>query len=288
MHRHKYDYRIDLDSDHVGPRICRMVGQGKRVLEIGAGPGSITRLLKDNGQCRVTAIELDSEAIEKLGAFCEKVHQCDLNTSDWTDAVIADGKFEVVVAADVLEHLYDPWSTLRAMQRVLADDGCIVVSLPHVGHQALIASLALGHFDYQDWGLLDRTHIRFFGIESMQRLFEESGLSIIDADFLVRAPELTEFAQDWASAPDELKRSLEQSPYGRIYQVVIKAVPKSATSRGLKLTSMVVPQTGPLLPPGSPLGMRLRIGIKLLGRRFLTQRTRARLSEVLLRLGVRL
>jgi 2-polyprenyl-3-methyl-5-hydroxy-6-metoxy-1,4-benzoquinol methylase len=286
--RHKYEYNVDLDSDHVGVKIFRMVGREKRVLEIGAGPGSITRLLKEHGQCRVTAIELDSQAIEKLGAFCERVYQCDLNAKDWTTSVSADGKFQVVVAADVLEHLYDPWSTLRAMRSVLSDDGYIVVSLPHIGHQAVLASLALGDFDYHDWGLLDRTHIRFFGIKSMQRLFDEAGLKIIEAEFLVRAPEHTEFANEWARAPAELKRNLAKCRFGSIYQVVIKAVPQSAPGRGLTLVSLPVPTPGPLLPPDASFGSKLRMTLKLLARRFMSQRTRAHLSEWLIRIGLRL
>lgn len=288
MTRHKYEYRIDLDSDHVGPRICRMVGQGKRVLEVGAGPGSITRLLKEQGRCRVTAVEVDKAAIRKLGEFCERVHQFDLNDPSWTAAVAAEGRFDVVVAADVLEHLYNPWITLRAMPQVLEDAGYMVVSLPHVGHQGLIAGLAAGHFEYRDWGLLDRTHIRFFSIEGMQRLFEDSGLKIVDAAFLTRAPELTEFAEDWARAPASLRQTLEQCSHGRIYQVVIKAVPQSALGHALRLSEMSMPPPSPLLPPDASFPTKSRIMVKLIGRRYLSQRTRARLSDVLLRLGIRL
>lgn len=288
VYHHNYDYKIDMDTDHVGPRICRMVGHEKRVLEIGAGPGAITRLLKEHGQCRVTAIELDGQAIEKLGAFCDQVHRCDLNDHDWPSAVSAEGQFQVVVAADVLEHLYDPWATLRAMHDLLSEDGYLVVSLPHIGHQAVLVSLAAGHFDYHDWGLLDRTHIRFFGVENMQRLFEETGFKIVEADFLVRSPELTEFAKDWANASEELKNCLEQCRYGHIYQVVIKAVPESYSGVGLKLASLVVPQPGPLFPPNASLVTKIRIVLKLLGRRTLSQSVRNRLSKVLLHLGFRL
>lgn len=286
--RHKYEYKIDLDSDHVGTKILRMVGKEKRVLEIGAGPGSITRLLREHNQCRVTAIELDGEAIPILEPYCERVYQCDLNDPSWALSVSAEGKFQVVVAADVLEHLYDPWTTLRAMQTVLSDGGCIVVSLPHIGHQAVLASLYAGDFDYHDWGLLDRTHIRFFGIRSMQRLFDETGLKIIEAQFLVRAPEHTEFANSWAVASPGLKDSLAKSPFGRIYQVVIKAIPQSAAGEGLLLAEMPIPVPGPLIPPGATFATKFKMALKLLARRFMSQRSRTRLSEVLTRFGWRL
>ncbi len=80
-------------------------------------------------------------------------------------------KFEVIVAADVLEHLYDPWATLRTVRDILDTDGYVVVSLPHIGHNAVIACILQEDFEYQDWGLLDKTHIRFFGIENMQQTF---------------------------------------------------------------------------------------------------------------------
>lgn len=286
--RHKYDYSIDLQSDHVGVRILRLVGERRRVLEIGAGPGSITRLLQEHGKCLVTAIELDADAIECLSQFCEHVYQCDLNQAGWTEIVVVEGKFQVVVAADVLEHLYDPLMTLRGMKSVLTDDGCIVISLPHIGHQSVLASIAAGNFEYHDWGLLDRTHIRFFGINSMQQLMEDAGLKIVSAEFLVRAPEQTEFARDWAAIDSELRASLEKIPFGQIYQVVIKAVPLSAPGDPLKLSTLAVPVAGPLLPPGASLGSICRIMLKRLAQRFLSQRARSRLSGILTRIGIRL
>ena len=77
--RHKYEYKLDINGPSAPAAVVRMVGEGKRVLEIGAGPGSITRVLKEHSGCRVTAIELDEEAIKKLSPFCEHVYQSDLN-----------------------------------------------------------------------------------------------------------------------------------------------------------------------------------------------------------------
>lgn len=159
--RHKYEYDVDLLSDTAAAHVVRLVGAGKQVLEVGAGPGSIARMLKEHGGCRVTAIERDQIAIAKLAEFCEHVYRLDLDVDTWPAAIPADTKFDVIVAADVLEHLADPWKTLRAMTRLMADNGCMVVSLPHIAHNAVIAALLSATFDYQDSGLLDRTHVRF-------------------------------------------------------------------------------------------------------------------------------
>ena len=256
--RHKYEYQVDPDAQTAGAKVVRMAGVGRKVLEIGAGPGSVTRLLKEHGNCRVTAIELDEKAIEKLSPFCERVYRCDLNDPAWVSEVSADGLFQVVVAADVLEHLYDPWATLRAMAGLLDEDGCLIVSLPHIGHNAVFSCLVEEDFAYQDWGLLDRTHIRFFGIRNIQQLFTDAGLKIIEAEFVVKPPEQTEFADRWRRVPGDLKRSLERNRFlGLVYQVVVKARPVAAPEKGIDLLSLPVLKPASALPPGTPLARRL-------------------------------
>src|SRR5215831_12006916 len=102
---HKYDYEIDLNDDGAPARAVRMVGRGKRVLEIGAGPGSMTRVLRDKFDCRITAIEIDDAVIETLTPFCERVYRLDLNDPSWPSALQSEAKFDVILLADVLEHL---------------------------------------------------------------------------------------------------------------------------------------------------------------------------------------
>jgi 2-polyprenyl-3-methyl-5-hydroxy-6-metoxy-1,4-benzoquinol methylase len=162
MTRHVYEYEVDLSSDTAPAHVIRMTGCNRRVLEVGAGPGSITKhLIRKNG-CDVVAIEIDPAAIEKLKAICPNVYQLDLNDSSWVDKLKSEDKFDVVIAADVLEHIYDPLKTLLGMKSLLRKGGEIILSLPHVGHSAIIACIMSEDFEYRDWGLLDRTHIRFF------------------------------------------------------------------------------------------------------------------------------
>ena len=85
--RHKYEYEVDLLTDSAAAHVVRLVGKGKRVLEVGAGPGSIARLLKGHGGCQVTAIERDPSAIKRLSEICERIYQIDLNADDWTAAI---------------------------------------------------------------------------------------------------------------------------------------------------------------------------------------------------------
>src|SRR5215467_14678304 len=84
---HKYDYEIDLNDGSAPARVVRMVGREKRVLEIGAGPGSMTRVLRNTFGCRITAIEIDESVIPALTPFCERVYCTDLNDPSWTQAL---------------------------------------------------------------------------------------------------------------------------------------------------------------------------------------------------------
>lgn len=223
--RHTYEYEVDTTSETGPANVVRLVGQRKRVLEIGCGPGSITRILAEQGQCRVTGLELDPEAIKKVMPFCDRVIQADLNSCDWPHLLDGAERFDVVVAADVLEHLYDPWTTLKRMVPLISTDGYLVISLPHVGHAAVASCLINGDFKYCDWGLLDRTHIRFFGLKNIEGLFAQAGLKIIEARYVVRPPEETEFAADWARLSAPVKVALSSSPHAHVYQVVVRAVP---------------------------------------------------------------
>jgi cyclopropane fatty-acyl-phospholipid synthase-like methyltransferase len=263
------------------------VGKNKRVLELGAGPGSITRLLHGHCGCHVIAIEIDEDAIKKLSSFCENIYRCDLNDESWNSVLSREEKFEVIVAADVLEHLYDPRVTLRNARDVLDNDGYIVVSLPHIAHNAVIACLLQEDWEYHDWGLLDKTHIRFFGMQNIQRLFNDSGFKIIEAEFIVIPPERTEFAGFWRHVPEELKQHLEHNRFGTVYQVVVKARPDSSPGRGLKLLSLVVPDQSSATY--APVRFRTKT-VNLIKRAVLhrmSPRMRSGLRNVLYRVGIK-
>src|SRR3972149_735555 len=238
--RNNYEYQVGMDADSAPAKVVRIVGENKRVMEVGAGPGSITRLLTSASNCRVTALEIDSEAIKKLAPFCERVYQVDLNDKAWPEVIESGDRFEVIVAADVLEHVYEPLTVLKAMKGFLNEDGYMVISVPHVGHSVIHACLLEEDFEYSDFGLLDRTHIRFFGIKNIQKLFEDAGLKIVHAEFVVRNPEHTEFANRWSRISPEIRNVLAKNPYGSVYQVVVKAVPDHAAGEAISLMSLPV------------------------------------------------
>lgn len=255
--RHKYEYKVALDADSGPARVVRIVGEDKRVLEIGAGPGSITKLLTSVSNCRVTALDIDAESVKKLAPYCEQAYQADLNNAAWPEILDREKKFEVLVAADVLEHVYEPLVVLKTMKGFLNEDGYMVISLPHAGHSVIHACLLEEDFEYGDSGLLDRTHIRFFGIKNIQKLFEDAGLKIVHAEFVVRNPEHTEFSKRWARTSQELRSVLARNPFGLVYQVIVKAVPDDASGEAISLMKI------PVLPQAPSFRDSLRAFLRL-------------------------
>lgn len=240
--KHVYEYDVDLTSDVAPARVIRMVKPGSKVLEIGAGPGSITRHLIGTLGCDTVALEVDPTAIELLRTYVPRVYASDLNNPNWTEEIRNEnGLFDYVIAADVLEHVYNPWQVLEGMTSLLAEGGAIILSLPHVGHASVAACLVDEDFEYWPWGLLDRTHIRFFGIKNVQSLINGAGLAIEDAQFVVRTPEMTEFAARWKRMPADVQAALQRNRYSHVLQVVTCSRKSVDGSTGIDLM-MLTPE----------------------------------------------
>jgi hypothetical protein len=98
------------------------------------------------------------------------------------DILFQEKKFRYIVFADVLEHLSDPVGVLRAAEKVLSQDGEILISIPNVAHASVRLGLLAGRFDYSNEGLLDRTHAFFYTRKSLFEMLERAGLAPLDLD----------------------------------------------------------------------------------------------------------
>ncbi len=243
--RHNYEYSIDLLTDSAPGAVVSMVRDRSKVLEIGAGPGSITRYLVSQKQCQLVALEVDPAALDKLREVCTDVYQLDLNVLGWSKELKDNhGSFDFVIAADVLEHTYDPVAILLEMKGLLNDTGSVILSLPHAGHAAVLSCLVDEDFEYRNWGLLDRTHVRFFGIKNIDALHRSAGLAVEQSKFIVRSPEMTEFSARWKKLPDDVKTALRLNRYSDVYQVVARAVPEERANKSISLIHETVPAVG--------------------------------------------
>ncbi|HKW62817.1 MAG TPA: class I SAM-dependent methyltransferase [Candidatus Acidoferrum sp.] len=174
--RYEYDASTPRDKYDRSCILLDWVGDKKRVLEVGCSTGYMSREMKKRG-CSVTGIEVDPVAAERAREYCESVHVLDLNAPDWA-AGFSQREFDVVLLADVLEHLVMPDLILNQLTRFLAPDGTLVISLPNVVHCVTRLKILFGRFDYEAWGTLDHTHLRFFTPKTARALIEGAGYRI--------------------------------------------------------------------------------------------------------------
>ena len=156
--------------------MIEMVGRGKRVLEFGCARGEMSRFLALEG-CNVTGIEIDSHAAEEARKHCNEVIVADLDARHLVDLLPASS-FDVAVFGDVLEHLRDPWQVLEETRTFLGPGAYAVMSIPNVAHGAVRLALLRGAFNYQELGLLDDTHLRFFTARTVRELCLRAGFRI--------------------------------------------------------------------------------------------------------------
>lgn len=141
-----------------------------RVLEIGCGSGATLGWLRQNHQAvRTVGIEIAEAAAVQARVLADEVHCLDFERHDLPGGA---QKFDLVLCLDVLEHMVDPWAVVdRLATRYLETGGTLIVSLPNVRHYSVVLPLFLGgRWDYEDAGLLDRTHLRFFTKASAKTL----------------------------------------------------------------------------------------------------------------------
>lgn len=172
-----YEAHVDPESpNHAHGIALQLVGSGKKVLELGAAGGHVTRALKARENF-VTAVEMDAQFEGTLSATADEVIMTNL---DWLDLSkkLPGKKFDVILAGDVLEHCVHPDLVVSQFHQLLERDGRLVVSLPNVAHGDVRLSLLAGVFNYSETGLLDRTHLRLFTRETIKTFFESSGFVV--------------------------------------------------------------------------------------------------------------
>ena len=166
--------------NRVNPDLLRVIpADAKAVLEVGCGTGAMaSHFLAVNPSCRYVGIEMNSEAAEVAATRLHRVIVGNVETLDPLD--FEPESFDALVFGDVLEHMVDPWRVLNRLSALLKPGGQAVACIPNVQHWTMIIELLRGRWEYQDEGLMDRTHLRFFAAEGLRPLFANAGLQVFD------------------------------------------------------------------------------------------------------------
>lgn len=193
------------DPDDAGIKLATLIGPNARVLDVGCGTGSVTEVIRDHTSATVIAIEPDPERVQHARGRGLDVHLGLLSR----EFLQEHGPFDYIVFSDVLEHIANPAEMVELAKSGLTPGGSILASIPNVAHWFVRTDLLRGRFEYQDCGIMDATHLRWFTRATVQEFFERLGLKITALDYTVNIglPDYYRRAP-WRWMPMPLRRRL--------------------------------------------------------------------------------
>ena len=148
------------------------------IIEIGSGSGVLAQAIKHRTPAtQYIGVELDPEYASLSSRYCDVVLTDNIEKpSEELRNYIQTTS--AIVFSDVLEHLYNPWQTLKFLRSEISKECSIYASIPNIQHWSIIFGLISGNFNYTDSGLLDRTHIRFFTKSTIISMFNDCGFEV--------------------------------------------------------------------------------------------------------------
>jgi methionine biosynthesis protein MetW len=166
------------------PEVQALVPRGaRRVLDLGCAAGALGAGLTRRG-AEVVGIELDPHYASVAAGRLARVVNADVEQALARDDL---GRFDCVVAADVLEHLVDPWAALRRAAALLEPGGTVVISLPNVRFFETFWQLGVrGRWPRREQGIFDSTHLRWFTLRDARDLATQAGLRVTEVRPLIR------------------------------------------------------------------------------------------------------
>lgn len=170
-------------------------GTPKRILEIGCGHGQSLIYFK---QQRSAEFVVGVEYVAEVAAVARRHQELDhvlVGDIEYLALDFPERSFDLIIAGHVLEHVKDPWSVARSLARMLQPDGQFIGSLPNVRNvKVLLPLLFKGKWEYQQEGILDWTHTKFFAKSTIHQLLTSSGFSVerIEPEFAPKSGRLNQ------------------------------------------------------------------------------------------------
>ena len=162
---------------HARVDLIRLIPPGtKKILEVGCGGGMTGKALREGGFERIVGIEINEEVAREGSPFYDRIIIGDVEK---IRLPFEKEHFDCILYGDVLEHLVNPWQVLKDHQAFLKKGGSIICSIPNVRNYRILKNLIFrGRWEYTEDGILDRSHLRFFTLDSIQAMLQEAGFEI--------------------------------------------------------------------------------------------------------------
>lgn len=167
-----------LDRLNIDRQSIALVPEKSRVLEIGCATGFMGEYLIRQKKCEVVGVEKGKDEANLAKPVLSKVINGDIEKEDILKIIEKEGKFDVIFASALIEHLVDPLVALGKWSKFLKPNGFLVLTTSNIAHWSARIKILLGDFSYKDYGLFDNTHLRFFTIGSFKKLVEDAGYEI--------------------------------------------------------------------------------------------------------------
>ncbi|MBW6409249.1 bifunctional glycosyltransferase family 2 protein/class I SAM-dependent methyltransferase [Clostridium weizhouense] len=151
-----------------------------KVLEIGCGAGATLIELKNKFKnVELYGIEINEKAAEIAKGISNTI----VGNIENMEISYEENFFDYIILGDVVEHLINPWEAMSKLRKYLKLSGKIIASIPNLIHISILREIINGKFTYTDQGILDRTHLRFFTLEEIRKLFTVTGYEVNDIKY---------------------------------------------------------------------------------------------------------
>ncbi len=175
--------------------------RAKRILDVGCGTGTLGKSLLATHAQEVVGVEVLPEVAEVARENLSRVLCGDIEE---IELPYEEGYFDCIICADLLEHLVEPEKTLKKLKRYLSETGSLIISVPNVRYYQVINMLVEGRWHYDDAGIMDRTHLRFFTRKEMEEMLDRAGFRV------------TALRMNIDPAYEKLERSQDRVSFGRV------------------------------------------------------------------------
>ena len=162
---------------------------GIKILDVGCGTGILGAFFKKDQQCIVHGIEINVDAYHLARKNLDDVI---LGNVEEIDLSYERDYFDVIIMGDVLEHLINPLKTIQKLLSILKSEGRIYITVPNIRYWRTIIDLVFkDKWEYNTWGILDYTHLRFFTKTSIVKLFSDNNIFVEEVSRVIHKPSLS-------------------------------------------------------------------------------------------------
>lgn len=200
--------------------VINKIKPNSKILEFGPAYGRMTKYLYERLQCEVDIVELNKEDFEISKQYANIALNENIDEFKWVDE-LKNEKYDYILFMDVLEHLRNPEQALLYCKDLLKDDGILYFSVPNITHGDIIMNMYLNNFTYTNIGLLDDTHIHFWGLNNLLSIIQN--LKYVGTYYRIQTPLFgTEQSPNKELIPPILITLLENRTESTTYQYLFE------------------------------------------------------------------